>query len=200
MGANNVIPTVPAFVAGSPTVADLNRLSYAVSFLVDLDVRPTWKVFMAGGTQTITANTWTNVSFSNVAYDCDGVASLPNVVVVTQGYYSLESCVQVQAGANKDEFVGAFLLTTGANNPHYTPGTLVYFGYAGNNMSQTGSAAADNTICLSAATPVCLYPLDKLNVQVYTNANHTVDYNVNTSYIQGRFSTCFTGSLCRLGT
>ena len=197
-GANNVLPTVPSFVAGAPLLSDLNNLSYAVQFLADQDVRPTWHLFI-NTTQAITLNTWTNVAFDHVAFDCDGVAStLPNAVIKTQGRYALEACVQIEALAAKASITAAFLFTAGANNPNYTPGQTQFFGYRGTTSSQTSSAAADNAICISTLTPMVLYPADQLNVAVYLGSSMTIDYNENTSFSQGRFATQFTGYWDRL--
>lgn len=205
MGASNNLPVVPSFTAGAPSINQLNALSYAVSFLVDNDVRPAWSLFMYNGTQAISASTWTTVAYDHIAYDSDGVASgsgTPSLpVIVTQGYYAVTACVQVEAtsGAN-DEYTAAFLFTAGGNNPHFTSGTTQYFGYKGGKMSSTAQAAADNATCLSDNVPMVLYPGDKLAVQVYPTAAKTIDYNENTSFIQGRFATKFTGHWVRAGS
>lgn len=201
MGANNVLPSIPTFTAGAPSINQLNALSYAVSFLCDNDVRPAWSFFMYTGTQSVSANTWTNVSFDHTAFDSDGVQSYPYAVIKTQGYYGLSACVQPEANANTtDLFAAAFLFTAGANNPHYTSGNTQFFGYKGSGLSSTGSAAADNAFCLSGETPMVLYPGDKISVSVYITAAHTLDYNQNTSYIRGRFATKFTGHWLRSGS
>jgi hypothetical protein len=201
MGANNVLPSVPTFTAGAPSIANLNALSYAVSFLCDNDTRPAWSFFMYTGTQSIVAATWTNVSYDHTAFDSDGVQSYPYAQIVTQGYYALTACVQIEANANTaDMYTGAFLFTAGANNPHYTTGTTQFFGYRGGKASSTAQAAADNAVCLADLTPMVLYPGDKLSVSVYLSAAHTLDINQNTSYIQGRFATKFTGNWIRTGS
>ena len=206
MGANNVIPSVPSFSAGAPSIADLNALSYAVGFLVNQDTRPTWTAFMSSGTQSATANAWTSISFDHVALDSDGVfgasnVNLPAAVIVTQGFYAFEACFQLEANTNDDQYTGAFLFTAGANNIHLTTGTTRRFGFRGSCLSNTGQAAADNATCLSSWFPTCLYPGDKINVQVYSaNNTHTLDKNSNTSYIQGRFVPKFSGYLRATGS
>lgn len=203
MGANNNIPVVPTFTAGAPSLANLNALSYAAQFLCDNDILPAWSVFLYTSTQAVTASTWTTVGYNKVAYDSDGVttSSISQPSIVTQGYYAVTACVQLEAtSGGSDMYTAAFLVTTGANNPHFTSGTTQYFGYKGGKMSSTGQAAADNAVCLSDEVPMVLYPGDKLAVQVYTTAAKTIDYNQNTSYIQGRFATKFTGSFLRTGS
>lgn len=200
MGANNVIPTVPTFAAGAPTIAQLNQLSYAASFITDHGVRPAWK-FFATATQSIASGGWVVVHFDKVAYDSDGtyVSSNNSATIVTQGYYELEACVSLEAGANKDAFGLSFSWSPTNANPHFASGPL-NFGWKESSMSQTGSAAADNYLCISGITPFPMYPLDALQVNIFSNAVHTIDYNQNTSYDQGRFSCQFTGRWVREGT
>lgn len=197
-GANNVLPNVPSFGL-TPSLAQLQALSYAVSFLVDQDVRPTWHFFLTG-TVAVSAATWTSINYNHVAYDSDGVYDNVGAIVVTQGRYVLEACIQMQATSTKDNFVGAFFFQAGANNPHFTTGSQQYFGYCGSNLSQTGSANATNALCLASITPMICYPGDFLHVQVYSPAAHTIDYNQNTSYIQGRFATNYTGYFVNTGS
>lgn len=205
MGANNVLPTVPTFTAGAPSLAQLNQLSYAASFLVNANVRPEWMVFSTA-TQSVAANTWTNVAFNKVQYDSDGVAgaagaNLPAVKIVTQGYYSLEACVQVQGNSGtNNQFTPAFLFTAGPNNAHYAANSTYYFGFRGGKTSSTAQAAGTNANTPCDITPMVLYPGDQLNVAVYITAAMTLDFNQNTSYVQGRFSTKFTGYWVRTGT
>ena len=206
MGANNVLPSVPTFTAGSPTMAQLNALSYAVNFLVNGDVRPTFTAFMSSATMGTTANNWKTIAFDHVAFDSDGVfgasgAGLPTATIVTQGFYSFEACVPIQANTNQDQTTCRFQFTAGANNPHFATNATAAFGHRGSRLSTSASAAADNSICLSAWFYTCLYPGDQIICQVYTVANaHTVDTNSNTSYIQGRFPPRFSGQLRATGT
>lgn len=195
-GAGNNIPQVPTFTPAAPSITDLNNLAYAVQFLVQQDVRPTFN-FFSTATTAIGANVWAGVTLNKVAFDCDGVAYLGGAAaqIVTQGRYAFEACISVEAGSTGDEFVGAFLFQAGPNNPNFSVNTQVHFGHRGSNMSVTGSAAADNAMCLSDIAPMVLYPGDFIDVNVFLSAAHTVDYNQNTSYIQGRFVTKFTGYL-----
>jgi hypothetical protein len=193
MGANNVLPSVPAFTAGSPTIAQLNALSYATTFLIDHGTRPTWHFFMYA-TQALGANAWTAVAFDHVAYDSDGVYSSVNhgANIVTQGYYEMEACVQLKAGANKDDYAVCFAWSPQSGNPYFSHGAT-NFGYKANSLPQTGSAAADGCLNIFGISPYPVYPGDLLQVLVWSAAAHTVDFNQNTSYNQGRFSTQFTG-------
>lgn len=200
-GANNVLPSVPTFTAGSPSIAQLNELSYAVSFLADQDVRPTWH-FWHNATVSLTASTWNQLPFAKVPYDCDGVYNSSNkdAVIVTQGYYVTDAAISLEATGTNTNYIGAFRITFGPNNPHGSNGSTQFYGFRGAQSSNTGEANADNTCDLSAWTPVCLYPGDTIDVVVYVGSNMTADYNQNTSYCQGRFAANFTGYYLRTGT
>lgn len=206
MGANNVLPSVPTFTAGAPTIAQLNALSYAVSFLVNHDVRPAFTAFMSSGTMSVPASTWTTVTYDHVAFDSDGVfgvagAGLPSATIVTQGFYVFEACIPIQVNTNQDIYTGRFNFTAGANNPHLALNATAAFGLRGSKLATSASAAADNAVCLSAWFTTCCYPGDRIVPQVYTRANiHTVDKNNNASYIQGRFVPRFSGRLLATGT
>ena len=200
MGANGVLPVPPTFAAGAPAIADLNALSYAASFLIDHGVRPTWKFFL-NTTQALAASTTTPVQFNRVAYDSDNTYNVVNfgANLVTQGYYEVEASVQLEAGANKDNFIICFQMSMTSGNPHFSAGTQS-FGFKGNDLPQTSSAVADGCLSTSAITPFPCYPADLIQVLVFSNAAHTIDFNQNTSFDQGRFSTQFTGRWVRSGS
>lgn len=200
MGANNVLPAVPTFAAGSPTLAQLNALSYATSFIIDHDVRPAWK-FFSTATQSLGAGAFTAVQFNKVAYDCDGTYGAGNfgANIVTQGYYEVEASIQLEAGANKDNFALCFAWSPTSGSPYFAQGPL-NFGYQGCALPQTGSANADASHCTTAITPFPMYPGDLIQVLAYSIAAHTIDFNQNTSFDQGRFSTQFTGRFVRSGS
>lgn len=197
------LPTVPTFTAGAPSIAQLSQLSQAVSFIANNDTRPSWMVFMFSGAQSLTSSVWNVVAFDHVADDSDGVSgsSTSNLTLATQGYYDLEACLQLEAAAaTQNMYTAAFEFTAGGSNPHFTSGTTQYFGYVAGRMSSTAEAAADNAVCLAGITPMVCYPGDKLNVSVFPSAAITLDFNQNTSYIQGRFATKFSGRWAREGT
>jgi hypothetical protein len=200
MGANDVLPAVPTFAAGSPTIAQLNALSYGASFLIDHGTRPTWKFFKTT-TQAAAANTLAVVQFNKVAYDCDSTYGAGNfgANIVTQGYYEVEASVQLEAGASSDTFVLAFQFSPTSTNPHFAAG-VQSFGYKGCALPLTGSAVADACFSISAITPFPCYPADLIQVAIFTSAAHTIDFNQNTSFSQGRFSTQFTGRWVCSGT
>lgn len=200
MGANDVLPALPTFAAGAPAIADLNALSYAASFLIDHDVRPTWKFFTTT-TQAVVANVVNVVQFNKVAYDCDGTYNATNngANIVTQGYYEVEASVQLEAGANKDNFVLAFQMSMTSTNPHFSAG-VQSFGFKGCDLPQTSSAVADACMSISAVTPFPCYPEDLIQVSIFSSAAHTIDFNQNTSFDQGRFSTQFTGRWAHSGS
>jgi hypothetical protein len=200
MGANDVLPAVPTFAAGSPTIAQLTALSYGASFLIDHGVRPTWKFFKTT-TQALTANTITVVQFNKVAYDCDSTYSGVNfgANIITQGYYEVEASIQVEATANSDNFTAAFQWSPTNTNPHFAAG-VQSFGFKGSALSLTSSAVADNCYSIAGITPFPCYPGDLIQVAVFCTAAHTIDFNQNTSFDQGRFSTQFTGRWVRSGS
>lgn len=201
MGANGVLPTVPNFTSGAPSITQLNQLSYAAQFLTVADTLPQWSLFRHSSTQSISASTWTKVAFDHVAVDSDNVWSSPDAVIKTQGYYKLGASVTMQLNANaNDMYTAAFLHTAGASNPNFTAGTLNYFGFRGTKLGNTGAAAADNTACIACPTQTVCYAGDKLAVVIFLSAAHTLDINNNSSYIQGRFACQFTGTWLRTGS
>jgi hypothetical protein len=149
----------------------------------------------------VTAGAFTAVQFDHVAFDSDNTFLLSNhgANIVTQGYYKVEACVEVEILASKFNIVPAFAWSPSSNNPYFANGPL-FFGYRGIDSSVTGSAAGDNSVCISAITPYPMYPTDLLSVVLYVSATATVDINQNTSFTQGRFSTQFTGRWIREGT
>lgn len=205
MGAGNVLPSIPAFVAGSPSAASLNSLSYAVSFLVDHSVRPTWKFVSRGTGLTMTAATWTAIPWDTNIYDSDGVspggASWTSAVIVTQGYYRVESLVQPQNQATRVNFATVFKWTAGSNSP-YSASSPAWFGYRASSMSVTGSAAATQAGVNSAITPFPMYPGDTIQVFAYVAGATTpvLEINDNAAYMSGRFSMQFTGRWARTGS
>lgn len=198
MGANNVLPTIPTFSDTAPSLADLNNLSYAVSFLTDVDTRPAWKIYTKT-TQSLTANSWHAITLASVALDSDGVADGTGITIVTQGFYALTAMAQIQATGSQFAIGVAFNATGKGNNPHLASGATLRFGERGDSVE---TAVTTNTTALvtSTVTPICMYPGDTIRMQVYTTAAATHTNNVNTTYQQGRFAPNFTGYLARLGT
>lgn len=199
------VPPVPTFTAGSPSVTQLNQLSSVVGFLVSMDVRPYWYVYMSNSTPSL-ATGWNTVPYDHVVFDSDGVAGmggfyLPSIMIVTQGYYSLDACVQVTAtSAGSDQLTTAFKWTAGDANP-YSAQSPRKFGYRGSKISNSNQGAADDASTPSDVTPIPMYPGDTLSVAVYmSGSGHTLDRNRNTSYTQGRFVARFSGLWVRSGS
>lgn len=203
MGAHNVIPTIPSFVAGAPALTDLQNLAYASSFLIDHGTRPTWKFIASTISGSVTANTWTVVPVNTSIYDSDGVWSSASngAVIVTQGYYALEACVQPEISATRFNFITAFKWTAGTNNPH-SASSPAWFGYRGIDTSTVSGAS--NSGCISAITPVPMYPGDTLQAMLYLTSGVTLEANDNagqpTIFMAGRFSMQFTGRWVREGS
>ncbi len=110
------LPHVPTFTQGEHSVANLQALSQAVSFLVDGDLTPTWTLYRTA-TQSITAATITTVVFNQVAYDGDGVSDGTGALIVTQGYYRVEACgMALNTQANAERCIAIFLFTAGARS------------------------------------------------------------------------------------
>lgn len=189
------LPTLPTFVNGDSDITKLQSLAQAVAFLVNCGIRPTWKIFQASS-QNVGPGVWTTVAFDTVAFDSARIVSLPNVIVETQGFYSVEASVDIHTGTGR--FFPAFLLTAGTSNPHYTSGTTVRFGERGGTTPP--NASEDAATCASCLAPVCLYPGDMLSVQVWMDVGSTIQNNNNSSYRQGRIPITFTGYWVAEGT
>lgn len=193
------LPIVPAFVAGDTSITKLQQLSQAVSFLVDCDVRPTWHMYQTT-TTAITGSTWTTPGTKTIAYDDDGVAISTAMIatIVTQGYYAVEACLPIRTLAGAQSTDCAFLVTAGPNNPHHVNGTTTFFGQRGNNsFAGTGG---DATGSISDICPWVLFPGDTVQPQAWISAAATMDFNTNTTYLNGRFVTNFTGYWLRTGS
>lgn len=205
MGAGNVLPVIPSFVAGAPSTTDLNNLSYAVSFLIDHSVRPAWKFVNHAAPTAMAAATWTAMTFDTNIYDSDGVGltsgTWSNATIVTQGYYHVESCIQPQNLASRQNFATAFKWTAGASSP-YSGQSPAWFGFRASTMGVTGSAAATQAGVNSALTPVPMYPADTIQVFAFVSGASapTLEVNDNSAYMSGRFSMQFTGRWARMGT
>ena len=193
-------PAPPTFSAGAPSIAQLNALSYAVSFIADMDVRPFFH-FVSENTQAVSSNTWTTISMSKVAYDNDATFQTGGAAkIVTQGYYTLTGCAEFRCTTTEMTVSAAFLMTGGSSNPHLSSGSTKRFGYRGDS-TQNATASADTTLCVSDTTPFPCYPGDTLQLQVYcTGSSITLDYNTGATYEEGHFVPNFTGYFVRTGT
>lgn len=184
------LPTVPTFVDGDFSLANLQNLSYAVSFISDDDVRPLWHIY-SEATQGISANAWTAVNTSYVARDSDGVASSPGVTINTQGYYAVEACIPFEVSSSGAGVGACFQVIAGPNNPNHSPGATQMFG-----PRETGSpdeVAVWATLCPADICPWELYPGDQIVPMAYSTAALNLGYNTNAGYREGRFVRQFTG-------
>lgn len=192
------LPTVPTFASNDSSLTNLQNLSAAVAFLCRADIRPTWHYYIAGG-QGTSAATWAVMKAADIAFDSDNLwTSTGYATIVTQGYYQVEACVDVEMGGDTTSCYSSFLFTAGTNNIHKSSGTTIQFGMRGGDCIQT--AAQDTSICTSSLVPVCCYPGDTLQVYIMTETNSTINANVNTNYMAGRFTANFTGYMVRTGT
>lgn len=199
-GANNVIPTVPAFTSGAPSVNQLNQLSYAVSFLTNQAVRPAWHVYKKL-TNSLTANAWHLPSYGNTAFDCDDVTGPGGGVctIVTQGFYATECCFQFEGTATTNILMGCgFQIVAGSSNPHSSSGTETWYGIRADTQGTVLNT--DWAMTCSDITPFCLYPGDTVSGIAISSSSGTLDYLQNTNYIEGRYAYNFTGWLVNTGT
>lgn len=192
------IPTVPSFTDGDSSETRLQQLSYAVGFLSQNDIRPTWHLYSQATQGPITANAWVSVATGKTAFDSDGAASSPGVTIKTQGHYAVEGCVPFVAFNSGAGCAIAFLVKAGSSNPHHSSGSSQLFGYKGG--AATNETGVDFTLVSSELCPWVCYPGDQIIVQAYTTVSVSIDYNTNASYRQGRFVTNYTGMWVREGS
>lgn len=194
------LPTVPSvFTDGTaPSITTLNQLSYCVSFLCDMDIRPAWHLYKTA-TQAITSGVQTNVNYGSVAYTSDNnAATFPFATINTQGYYAVEAAVPILTGVTAIEFLLSFLITGGPSNPHLAPAATKRFAQRGGESCST--ASTDTALCLADIVPIVCYPGDTIAVQILTDTNVTLNINANASFISGRTVPDFTGYWISTGT
>jgi hypothetical protein len=189
------LPTIPAFADNDSSLTNLQNLSYAVSFLSNADVQPYWHIYRAA-TTSLTSSAWTGITMTTKAYDSDNAYDSPGVEIQTQGYYTYSACIDVEAVGATEGCVVAFKLTGGGNNPNLATGVTFSHGYRG---ASTSTTTADNAYVITDISPFTLYPLDLVQVEVWVSTTMTANFNQNTSYIQGRWVTNFTGRWLRSG-
>lgn len=199
------LPTLPGPFTDNtaPTLGQLQQLSYAVSFIADATLRPTWHLFKTT-TTALTASTWNTLSGGtvNAAYDNDGVftsSTAFKATIVTQGYYAVEANLDLAATSTAMAFIPAFLFTAGPSNAHFTSGTTIYFGArGGDNVNDNTS---DSATCIADLVPAVCYPGDTIQPVVYvTSAAAAIQFNTNGSFCKGRFVCNFTGYWAGQGT
>jgi hypothetical protein len=185
---------LPTFFDGDSSLVNLNNLGYAIQFLTDNDVKPTWH-FYKTATQAIPASTWTTVNMGTVAFDSDGTFTGGGYATIqTPGIYGVAACMQVQAGTTGIGVLTQFLVTAGSSNPNHAAGSSVNIGLRGGLATASG---ADTAFAPTALTPWVLYQGDTIQAQIYTTVAATLDNNSNSSYMNGRFVCNFTGMLVR---
>jgi hypothetical protein len=119
---------------------------------------------------------------------------------VTTGYYCVEMCLQVINPTGSEIMATAFEIVAGANNPHHSSGSNSgFFGQRWTGVTYP-SDDEDTAMVGSDICPWVLYPGDLVKPMIYCNAASTLDHNSNTLFMQGRFSTSFTGYWLRTGT
>jgi hypothetical protein len=189
------LPTIPSFDDGDYDLTKLQQLSAAVQFVSDLDVKPTWHLYR-NSTQSMSNGSWNASAFTEVAFDGDSIYSSNSVEIVTEGYYALTACWQVENETSGTPIVACcFLLTGGSSNLNLSSGSKIYFGFSG---CEASDLTGDTSVVLDDITPIAVYPGDTLEVVTYVNYSATADYNQNTSYSQGRWVPNFTGRWIRL--
>lgn len=191
--------TMPTFTSNESNLAHLQQLKYGVEFLIDDQVKPTWH-FYKTATFSCTASTWVSPLYATAAFDSDSTQVSGGAVIATQGIYAVEGCTQVLSGSTAGFlYKAAFLLTAGANNPNLTAASTLRFGQRGGETASS-TTAASSAICCADSTPFALYPGDRVDLQVFCGTTITLQNNINTNYIEGRFAANFTGQWIRNGT
>lgn len=196
------IPTVPTFTEGEYDLANLDALSQCVTFLADMDYRPVWHYYKTA-TQSMTANTWTLGAYGSVAADTDGTwftLETGAATTHTQGYYAVEGGCDFLTTATATQIYSAFVHTAGANNPHYTSGTQLYFGMHGTGFT-TAVASTDTGWCGKDICPNVCYPGDSIGLYFYeVGTTYALNNNANANYLSGRFVANFSGYYVRTGS
>lgn len=197
------LPNPPSSYSLSPTAAQLNSLSYAVSFLSNQSVRPTWKVYKSSGISLV-ANSWNQPSYLTIVYESDNSFVNAGIATIqTQGFYATECSFQVQdLTSNIAQLAIAFLITIGQNNALLDPGQQVWYGYRANGTGETtgGAVPQDDALTASDITPVCLFPGDTIQPVIISDHGLSVDPLANTNFINARFVFGFTGYWVGVGS
>jgi hypothetical protein len=191
--------TMPTFVTGENNIQHLQTLSNATSFLTNYSEVPFWR-FIRNTSQTgITASTWNAINYNIVEVDTDSVhvASTGVASVNTAGYYETEMCLIVEAASANMVMFFQFLLTIGPNNPNYSSGTTLQYGFSGGTFD--GGVGTDYTYCCADMCPYYLYPNDSISVRAYPTTTVASDVLSNANSTSGWFAPQFTGRWVRTG-
>jgi hypothetical protein len=166
------LPSYPASFAfeSVPSIATLNEVAYAVTFLSTL---PAYALLE--GSPTLTTATVTALAWPTKVTDRDGgwsSGSNTRYTAQTPGYYDLSACVEF-ASSSAGARIAYYRVTTGSNNP----------GGAGNttNFADKACSAANATVTrldLGAASPY-LYLDDYVEVYAYQNSGGNLATGTN---------------------
>lgn len=164
------LPTVPSFTFQEvPTVAKLNQLAGAVSFVSQVPIVASLKM---SGTQAVAANTNATIQWGTKECDSDGMWSSgtnTRLTAQTQGYYKMHAIVAVSSATSGSQLGVFFQQTTGVNNPAGSGHTVQF----GANATWFATTTETNGVHLSGLTP-CLYVADYVEVHLFAGVATTV--------------------------
>lgn len=192
------LPTVPSFVANEvPTVAKLNQLSNAASFVSQVPIVVSLK---KNATQAVTASTNTAVIWDVNEVDTDSMQSTitnpSRLTAKTQGYYKLHATISANVTAVAAYTSIWFQQTTGANNPKGA-GVTQIFGAAG---SLSGVTTTDfKAFTISSLTP-CLFINDYVEVFIFSAVAVTIQTRAWSGTANNDTAGFADGSPCLYGT
>jgi hypothetical protein len=155
------LPTIPQLPAGYVVqVADMNALANCATFLM---TKPMARAYDGTGGQTIPATTETQVAYTAVNFDTDGMWAVGHpsrFTIQTPGFYKFNYSVITNGVTCRSQMT----MVTGANNPQ---------GAGVTPSSHLASSAVVNTMGGSSGGgvwPYYLWPLDYIYVTTYCNA------------------------------
>lgn len=158
-------PTVPVFAANDSSLTNLQNLSASVGFLGTTPMG--WHLYKNSNQGPLATGSPNQITFNQVAFDPDGVASGGGVSIVTRGYYDCESSLNFSnTGAAGETVMSFFKLVTGSSNP-LGSGVSIRFG----SLVDLTTGNADQMSVTLFGTSPCLYPGD--TVQVFLRVTGT---------------------------
>lgn len=194
------IPTPPTFASNDSSMDNLIALANCVTFLSDCGTRPEFHLYHKGSTVSLTSLTDKTLTLGSVAFDSDGVSDGTGATIVTQGWYDFTCCASFTPSTTSAVLQLRIEMISGASNPHFTSGTTVFIATSGGDAVDL--ATADTAYSFGGLSPTCLYPGDKIRLDAWmdSSGSFSVNDNVNTSFMVGRYPPTLTGYFVCPGT
>jgi hypothetical protein len=183
------IPTVPSFASNDSSLTNLQEMSTGVKFLTQVANTtglPAWHYY-ATATQSLSANTTTQVQYNKHALDTDSTYTSTGIATVnTQGIYYCSATVGFASTATNEGFFIYFLITAGSSNPNHSSGATVKFG--GGGIGTPPESGLNPMQSAGGYTPWACYPGDTIEVIAFAAAAFTI-LSTGAAYSQfyGRF-------------